>query len=47
MAWSASGPIIGECGVHYLEDGPDIELGYKLARAFWGMGWQRKPLRHA
>jgi RimJ/RimL family protein N-acetyltransferase len=34
----AGGMVIGECGVHYLEDGPDIELGYKLARAFWGQG---------
>jgi ribosomal-protein-alanine N-acetyltransferase len=38
MAEKASGTIIGECGVHYLEDGPDIELGYKLARAYWGQG---------
>jgi RimJ/RimL family protein N-acetyltransferase len=34
----ASGTVIGECGVHYLEGGPDIELGYKLARAHWGQG---------
>lgn len=34
----AAGTVIGECGVHYLEDGPDIELGYKLARACWGQG---------
>jgi [ribosomal protein S5]-alanine N-acetyltransferase len=38
MTDRASGTVIGECGVHYLEDGPDIELGYKLARAFWGQG---------
>jgi ribosomal-protein-alanine N-acetyltransferase len=35
----ASGKVIGECGVHYLENGPDIELGYKLARARWGQGF--------
>jgi [ribosomal protein S5]-alanine N-acetyltransferase len=35
----ASGTVIGECGVHYLEGGPDIELGYKLARARWGQGF--------
>jgi ribosomal-protein-alanine N-acetyltransferase len=38
VAEKASGTVIGECGVHYLEDGPDIELGYKLARAYWGRG---------
>jgi len=34
----ASGMVIGECGLEYLDGGPDIELGYKLARAFWGRG---------
>jgi len=34
----ASGVVIGECGVHYLEGGPDIELGYRLARTYWGRG---------
>lgn len=38
VADKATGTVIGECGVHYLEDGPDIELGYKLARAYWGQG---------
>jgi [ribosomal protein S5]-alanine N-acetyltransferase len=38
VAEKASGAVIGECGVHYLEGGPDIELGYKLARAYWGQG---------
>ncbi len=38
VAEKASGKVIGECGVHYLEGGPDIELGYKLARARWGRG---------
>lgn len=35
---AASGAVIGECGLHYLEGGPDIELGYKIARAYWGQG---------
>jgi RimJ/RimL family protein N-acetyltransferase len=38
VTMAATGTVIGECGVHYLEDGPDIELGYKLARASWGQG---------
>jgi ribosomal-protein-alanine N-acetyltransferase len=45
VAEQASGTVIGECGVHYLEDGPDIELGYKLARAFWGQGLTAEAAR--
>jgi ribosomal-protein-alanine N-acetyltransferase len=32
------GKVIGECGVHYLDGGPDIELGYKLSPRYWGQG---------
>ena len=39
VAETASGMVIGECGVHYFEGGPDIELGYRLARAHWGQGF--------
>jgi len=42
---ASSGAVIGECGVHYLEDGPDIELGYKLARAYWGHGFASEAAR--
>lgn len=42
---AASGAVIGECGVHYLEGGPDIELGYKLARAYWGQGLAAEAAR--
>src|SRR5215472_19086187 len=45
VAEQASGTVIGECGVHYLEDGPDIELGYKLARAYWGHGFASEAAR--
>lgn len=34
----ASGHVIGECGLQYLEDSPDIELGYKILRTRWGQG---------
>jgi ribosomal-protein-alanine N-acetyltransferase len=34
----ASRQLIGECGLQYLEGGPEIELGYKLARHCWGRG---------
>jgi RimJ/RimL family protein N-acetyltransferase len=45
VAEQATGTVIGECGVHYLEDGPDIELGYKLARAYWGKGFASEAAR--
>jgi RimJ/RimL family protein N-acetyltransferase len=45
VAERASGTVIGECGVHYLEDGPDIELGCKLARAYWGQGLAAEAAR--
>lgn len=35
----ASGALIGECGLQLLEDGPDVELTYTLARGFWGRGY--------
>jgi [ribosomal protein S5]-alanine N-acetyltransferase len=38
VAETASGMVIGECGLHYFDGGPDIELGYRLARASWGQG---------
>jgi RimJ/RimL family protein N-acetyltransferase len=34
----ASGKVIGECGLQYLDPDPDIELGYKLSRTYWGQG---------
>jgi [ribosomal protein S5]-alanine N-acetyltransferase len=45
VTMAASGTVIGECGVHYLEGGPDIELGYKLARASWGQGFAAEAAR--
>ena len=39
VAEIASGKVIGECGMHYFEGGPDIELGYRFARAYWGQGF--------
>lgn len=30
--------FIGICGIQYLEDTPNIEVGYRLAKAFWGKG---------
>lgn len=34
-----TGKEIGDCGLHHLPDGKRIELGFRLARAFWGQGY--------
>jgi RimJ/RimL family protein N-acetyltransferase len=36
----ASGAVIGDAGLHPLSGrGPDVELGYTLARVVWGRGY--------
>lgn len=37
-----SGKVIGYCGLFYFPDingRPEIEIGYRLARASWGLGY--------
>jgi len=35
-----SGTVIGDCGLMPLERiGPEVELGYRLARPWWGKGY--------
>ena len=40
-----SGRLSGEAGLQHLEAGPDIELGYTLARAAWGGGYATEAAR--
>jgi RimJ/RimL family protein N-acetyltransferase len=35
----ADGELLGECGLQVLEEGPDVELAYTLARGAWGRGY--------
>jgi RimJ/RimL family protein N-acetyltransferase len=35
----ASGRLIGDAGLQILEDGPDVELGYKLGPEYRGRGF--------
>jgi [ribosomal protein S5]-alanine N-acetyltransferase len=35
----ATGAILGDCGLKQLEDGPEIEVGYRFAKAHWGRGY--------
>ena len=41
----ASGRLVGEAGLQMLEAGPDVELTYTLARAFWGRGYATEAAR--
>jgi [ribosomal protein S5]-alanine N-acetyltransferase len=34
-----TGKAIGDSGLFYLPDGERIELGFRLARAYWGAGY--------
>lgn len=33
-----SGRLIGDCGLYTMPDGVRVELGYRLARPYWGLG---------
>jgi [ribosomal protein S5]-alanine N-acetyltransferase len=34
-----SGIVIGDCGLQFLPGRPDLELGFHLARSYWGHGY--------
>jgi RimJ/RimL family protein N-acetyltransferase len=40
-----SGHIIGHCGLQRLEGGDDVEVGYYLGRAAWGLGYATEAAR--
>jgi RimJ/RimL family protein N-acetyltransferase len=40
-----TGRLIGEAGLQHLEEGPDIEIGYTLARGAWGRGYATEAAR--
>lgn len=41
----ASGDLMGFCGLKYLDDTSDIEVGYRLAKRVWGMGLATEAAR--
>jgi [ribosomal protein S5]-alanine N-acetyltransferase len=41
----ASGDLIGYCGIELYEGGPDVELGFSLARSAWGRGYATEAAR--
>lgn len=43
----ASDALVGRCGLQRLEDGPEVEVGYVLARSVWGRGYATEAARVA
>ena len=39
--------LIGDIGLHFLGDGAQMEIGYSLARAYWGYGYATEGLTAA
>ena len=50
-AWAAvdksSGALLGQCGLNYLPDDPEVEVLYLLAQAAWGRGLATEGARAA
>ena len=42
-----SDALIGICGLQRLPGGPDVEIGWWLAPAYWGQGLATEAARHA
>jgi RimJ/RimL family protein N-acetyltransferase len=38
VEWKSSGEFIGFCGLKYLKDRDEIDLGYRFKSEFWGKG---------
>jgi RimJ/RimL family protein N-acetyltransferase len=38
---------MGFCGLQFLDNTPEIEVGYRLARRFWGMGFATEAARES
>jgi RimJ/RimL family protein N-acetyltransferase len=46
IAWALkeNNQIIGDCGLHFLEDGAQVEIGYTLATAYQRQGYAREAV---
>lgn len=45
VVWKATGAVIGFCGVKYLDEISDNELGYRYLPEFWGQGLAKESCR--
>src|SRR5215510_1031964 len=45
MVEKTSGEFVGFCGLQHLENTSEIEVGYRLARRFWGIGLATEAAR--
>jgi len=45
MAYKTSDEFVGFCGLQHLDNTSEIEVGYRLARRFWGMGLATEAAR--
>jgi len=45
MVDKTSGEFVGFCGLQHLDNTLEIEVGYRLARRFWGMGLATEAAR--
>jgi RimJ/RimL family protein N-acetyltransferase len=43
----ATGELIGVAGLVHLQDGPEIEVGYRFLRRFWRQGYATEAARAA
>jgi RimJ/RimL family protein N-acetyltransferase len=41
----ASGRVIGDCGLQHLEDGEQVEVGYRMGREYRGRGYTTEAAR--
>jgi ribosomal-protein-alanine N-acetyltransferase len=47
MEWQADGTLIGWCGLQYLPETEETEVGYLLARPWWGQGIATEAARRS
>jgi RimJ/RimL family protein N-acetyltransferase len=47
LEWRATGELLGWCGLQYLPDTDETEVGYLLARPWWGQGIATEGARRA
>ena len=47
LEWPADGSLLGLCGLQYLPETEETEVGYLLTRSYWGKGLATEAARAA